>query len=81
VYILHQTVIVVIAHSLKPAHLNPAVEAVLLVLVTGSVCFLSYEGIRRIAVLRPLFGLARTAQRMRPVAQPPVQDMNKDTSR
>jgi peptidoglycan/LPS O-acetylase OafA/YrhL len=58
VYILHQTVIVVTAHALKPAHLNPGVEAFLLVLVTGSACFLGYEGIRRVPLLRPLFGLA-----------------------
>jgi hypothetical protein len=57
VYILHQTVIVVVAHSLKPAHLDPAVEGALLVLVTASTCFLGYEVIRRVWILRPLFGL------------------------
>jgi hypothetical protein len=57
VYILHQTVIVVLAHSLKPAHLDPAVEGALLVLVTASTCFLGYEVIRRVRILRPLFGL------------------------
>src|ERR1700730_3151059 len=57
VYILHQTVIVVVAHSLKPAHLDPAVEGALLVLVTASTCFLGYEAIRRVRILRPLFGL------------------------
>jgi glucan biosynthesis protein C len=59
VYILHQTVIVVTAHALKPANLYPPVEALLLVLVTLSACFLSYELIRRIRPLQPLFGLAR----------------------
>ena len=57
VYILHQTVIVVVAHALKPSHLYPPVEAVLLVLVTAATCFLSYEVIRRVRLLRPLFGL------------------------
>jgi glucans biosynthesis protein C len=57
VYILHQTVIVVVAHALKPSHLYPPVEAVLLVLVTAATCFLSYEAIRRVRLLRPLFGL------------------------
>jgi glucan biosynthesis protein C len=57
VYILHQTVIVVVAHALKPSHLYPPVEAVLLVLVTVATCFLSYEAIRRVRLLRPLFGL------------------------
>ena len=57
VYILHQTVIVVVAHALKPSHLYPPVEGVLLVLVTAATCFLSYEAIRRVRLLRPLFGL------------------------
>jgi peptidoglycan/LPS O-acetylase OafA/YrhL len=59
VYILHQTVIVVAAHALKPSHLYPPVEGVLLVLVTAATCLLSYEAIRRLAWLRPLFGLER----------------------
>jgi glucans biosynthesis protein C len=57
VYILHQTVIVVVAHSLQPSHLYPPVEGVLLVVVTVATCFLGYEAIRRVRVLRPLFGL------------------------
>jgi hypothetical protein len=57
VYILHQTVIVVVAHALKPSHLYPPVEGALLVLVTAGTCFLSYEIIRRVRLLRPLFGL------------------------
>jgi glucan biosynthesis protein C len=57
VYILHQTVIVVVAHALKPSHLHPPVEGFLLVLVTAATCFLSYEAIRRVRLLRPLFGL------------------------
>jgi glucan biosynthesis protein C len=56
-YILHQTVIVVVAHSLKPAHLDPGVEGALLVLVTASACLLGYEVVRRVRILRPLFGL------------------------
>jgi hypothetical protein len=59
VYILHQTVIVVVAHALKPSHLYPPIEGVLLVLVTAATCFLSYEAIRRVRLLRPLFGLER----------------------
>jgi glucan biosynthesis protein C len=61
VYILHQTVIVVFAHALQPAGVPPVLEGVLLVIVTVSVCFLGYEAIRRVAVLRPLFGLAPSA--------------------
>jgi glucan biosynthesis protein C len=59
VYILHQTVIVVVAHALKPSHLYAPVEGLLLVLVTLATCFLGYEAIRRARLLRPLFGLER----------------------
>ncbi len=74
VYILHQTVIVVVAHSLKPAHLYPPVEALMLVLVTAAGCFLGYELIRRVRPLQPLFGLARTggAQRVSPPKARPL---------
>jgi surface polysaccharide O-acyltransferase-like enzyme len=66
VYILHQTVIVVVAHSLKPAHLYPPVEGLLLVSVTAAICFMGYEVIRRVRPLQPLFGLAREAWAQRP---------------
>jgi glucans biosynthesis protein C len=46
-----------VAHALKPSHLYPPIEGVLLVLVTAATCFLSYEAIRRVRLLRPLFGL------------------------
>jgi glucan biosynthesis protein C len=61
VYILHQTLIVIVAHALQPVALAPLLEGVLLVLVTVALCFLGYEAIRRIGVLRPLFGLAFAA--------------------
>jgi glucans biosynthesis protein C len=57
VYILHQTVIVVFAHALKPAGLDPVVEGILLIATTFALSFLSFEIVRRIRVLRPLFGL------------------------
>jgi peptidoglycan/LPS O-acetylase OafA/YrhL len=66
VYILHQTVIVVVAHSLKPAHMYPPVEGLLLVSVTAAICFMGYEVIRRVRPLQPLFGLAREAWAQRP---------------
>jgi glucans biosynthesis protein C len=87
VYILHQTVIVVVAHALKPSQVYAPVEGLLLVLVTITTCFLGYEAIRRVRVLRPLFGLARdsdgvpnertrTANRGAPVAQRLGQELN-----
>lgn len=57
VYILHQTVIVVAAHNLKPLGIAPAVEGPLLIVVTFAACFAGYEVVRRMAWLRPLFGL------------------------
>ena len=61
-YILHQTVIVVLAHGLKPLRIAPALEGPLLILATFALCLLGYEGIRRIGWLRPLFGLKREAK-------------------
>jgi surface polysaccharide O-acyltransferase-like enzyme len=84
VYILHQTIIVVCAHSLQLAHLSPGVEGPLLVLVTAATSFMGYEAVRRVRWLRPLFGLAveRDARgRVVRKARPPVatlapQDIN-----
>ena len=58
-YILHQSVIVVLAHHLKPLHIAPALEGPLLIVATFALCLLGYEGIRRAGWLRPLFGLRR----------------------
>lgn len=57
VYILHQTVIVVLAHNAQPLGLRPAVEGPLLVLATFGLCFLGFEIVRRVRWFRPLFGL------------------------
>ena len=70
VYILHQTVIVIFAHALKPAHFAPPVEAVVLVLSCTAACFLGVEVIRRVGFLKPLFGYSDTAAR--PPAAPLV---------
>src|SRR5690606_28112199 len=57
VYILHQTIIVTLAHNAKPLGLAPLVEGPLLVLLTFTLSFAGYEFVRRIPPLRPLFGL------------------------
>ncbi|NML59642.1 hypothetical protein HHL21_00750 [Massilia sp. RP-1-19] len=57
VYILHQTLIVVLAHSFKPAGLAPVTEAVVLAVLTLCLSFGMFELVRRVPVLRPLFGL------------------------
>ena len=62
VYILHQSVIIVLAHALQAANLAPPVEALLLVMTTAAACFLAYELIRRVRPLQPLFGVGREAR-------------------
>jgi surface polysaccharide O-acyltransferase-like enzyme len=59
VYILHQTLIVTMAHWLKPVKLAPGIEGVFLIVLTFAISFAVFEVVRRIAVLRPLFGLGR----------------------
>ena len=61
-YILHQTVIVLLAHNLKPLHIAPVLEGPLLIVATFGLCLLGYEIIRRVPLLRPLFGLKREAK-------------------
>ena len=67
VYILHQTVIVALAHNAKPRGLPPLLEGPLLVLLTFAACFGGYELIRRVPLLRPLFGLKRKATATTPL--------------
>jgi hypothetical protein len=57
-YILHQTLIVVIGAWLIPSGLPLWAEASLIVVGTVAGCGLGYELIRRVKVLRPLFGLS-----------------------
>lgn len=71
VYILHQSVIVALAHHAKPLALPPLVEGPLLVLLTFAACFGGYELIRRVPLLRPLFGLKREPGRLRLPDAPP----------
>jgi len=62
VYILHQTLIIVFSQLIKPADHGPVLEAVLLIVMTLSASFGIFEVVRRVPVLRPLFGLGREAQ-------------------
>ncbi len=57
-YILHQTIIVVVGYNLSKLALGPIVEPALLLALTIGGCYAIYEFlIRRVAVLRPLFGV------------------------
>jgi hypothetical protein len=56
-YIVHQTIIVVMEFYLKRLGWPQWVEGSLLIVATGAGCLLTYEIVRRVAILRPLFGL------------------------
>jgi hypothetical protein len=56
-YIVHQTIIVVVEYWLKPLGLPALDEGLILILVTAAGCLATYEIVRRVACLRPLFGL------------------------
>ncbi len=62
-YIVHQTAIVLLAHFMKPLGLRPLVEGPLLVAATVAICFASFEIVRRVGWMRPLFGLAPKSPR------------------
>lgn len=62
-YILHQTFIVVLAYWLSPLKLGPVLEPLIIILATFAGCILSYEIIRRVSLLRPLFGLKWGAEK------------------
>lgn len=56
-YLVHQTLIVVMAHHLAKLGLPQGLEAAILVVATFAGCFATYEVVRRIPGLRILFGL------------------------
>lgn len=56
-YIIHQTVIVVAGYHLTELGLPAGAEAAILVLGTAAACVAGYEIVRRVSVLRPVFGL------------------------
>jgi hypothetical protein len=57
-YILHQTITVVVGYKLSKLALGPVVEPFLLLVATIGGCYIGHEYIiRRVRLLRPLFGL------------------------
>jgi len=57
VYILHQTLIVSIAHLIKPSKIAPATEGPMLIVVTLCISFAVVEVVRRCRPLQPFFGI------------------------
>lgn len=68
VYILHQTLIVLIARALLPLQLPASLEAPLLIALTAAACALGYLALRQVPLLRGLVGIARPP--MPPARQP-----------
>jgi len=56
-YILHQTVTIILGYFLMNKDWNFGIKFLLLAVGTFFVSWLLYEGIKRVGVLRPLFGL------------------------
>jgi len=61
VYLLHQTVIILLAWGMRPWGLTPAVEAPLLIVGTAVACVAGYLVAARLGPLRPWLGLAPRA--------------------
>lgn len=72
VYILHQTLIVVLAVALARWPLHVGVEAPLLVAGTFACSLLGFELVRRVPWLRPWFGLATARARSGQAALAPA---------
>jgi hypothetical protein len=64
-YIIHQTAIIMIAHHLQGRNFPAWLEASTIIAGTMGACVLTYEIVRRIAFLRPLFGLRATGSAQR----------------
>ncbi len=58
VYILHQTLIILVAMALRQAALPAWFEGPVLIAATFVLSFAGYEFVRRVRLLRPWFGLA-----------------------
>jgi surface polysaccharide O-acyltransferase-like enzyme len=62
VYLIHQTIIIVMSQALLPLRLLPAIEGPILIICTFALSYTGYELIRRIRFLRPWFGLKGNQQ-------------------
>jgi len=60
-YIVHQTTIIATDHALRGLDLPAWSEAALVITATVASCVLTYEVVRRVSWLRPLFGLKPSA--------------------
>ena len=56
-YLVHQTIILLTAFWLAQLSLGPIVEPLTVIVLSYATCLGTYEVVRRIQLLRPLFGL------------------------
>lgn len=68
-YIVHQTAIIVIAHALRGSGLSAGSEAAVVISGTALACVATYEIVRRVGWLRPLFGLRMELRSAAGIAQ------------
>jgi surface polysaccharide O-acyltransferase-like enzyme len=61
-YILHQTVIVLLTRLLLPLSLPWGLEALLLILLTAAICLGAYALLRQVPGLRALLGISSPAR-------------------
>ncbi|MBR1299231.1 acyltransferase family protein [Bradyrhizobium sp. AUGA SZCCT0042] len=66
-YIVHQTAIIMIAHALHGQGLPAWLEAGIVIFGTIAACVATYEIVRRVTILRPLFGLRMASEPAMPV--------------
>lgn len=66
VYLLHQTLIILLSQFLLPLRWAPALEGPVLIVGTFALSAAGYALVRRIAVLRPWFGLASARVQLNP---------------
>ena len=59
VYILHQTVIILLTQALLPVGLRPWIEAPIVIAATFLLGYASFEVLRRNTLLRPAFGMPK----------------------
>lgn len=71
-YVLHQSVVVLLTQALKPLALPWGLEAVLLIALTFAICAVAYLGLRRVPGLALLVGIQRGQRQAATTAKQPV---------
>ena len=59
VYIVHMIFLYLAAYLILPLKLSLAVNLILIIFLSFTGCYISYEVIKRIEILRPFFGLKK----------------------